>query len=70
MGRAARASLVANYSVGSWAPSFVSAVAGSRPLAGIEARPGPVQRPKSLTAREHRRSGELLPPSQQTLAPS
>ncbi len=70
MGRAARASLVANYSVGSWAPSFVAAVAGSRPLAGQESRAGTLPRPKSLAARDLRRSGEILPPSQQTLAPS
>ena len=70
MGRAARASLVANYSVESWAPEFVAAIAGPMPLAGLESRPGPMSRPKALVGRDHRRSGELLPPSQQTLAPS
>ena len=34
MGRAARTSLEANYSVETWAPAFVAAVAGARPLAG------------------------------------
>ena len=68
MGRAARASLEANYSVQSWAPAFVSAVAGARPTVVDSPRAGPI--PKAIPARDHWRIGEPLPPSQQFLAPS
>jgi glycosyltransferase involved in cell wall biosynthesis len=68
MGRAARASLESRYSVESWAPAFVAAVAGARPIASLEPRSGP--KPRAMTGREHRRAGEILPPSQQFLASS
>ena len=70
MGRAARASLEANYSIESWAPAFVAAVAGARPLASLEPRHSPAMKSKSLTIRDLRRGREVLPPSQQFLAPS
>jgi glycosyltransferase involved in cell wall biosynthesis len=70
MGRVARASVEAGYSVESWSPAFVSAVAGSRPLLTIENREGGPPRPKSLSIGKHRRGGEFMPPSQQFLAPS
>ncbi len=71
MGRAARASVEANYSVETWAPAFVAAVAGARPLTGPESRPGALSRPRAIAPRDARRPGEAYPPpQQQSLAPS
>ena len=70
MGRAARASLVANYSVESWAPAFAAAVAGARPLAGLDPKARAIAKPRAFSSRDPRRVGEPLPPSQQSLAPS
>ncbi len=71
MGRAARASLEANYSVEAWAPAFVAAVAGARPLASlVDHRSGPSARSRGQAARESRRGGDVFPPPTQHLAPS
>ncbi len=70
MGRAARASVGAGYSVESWSPAFVAAVAGARPLSNLEYRGGGPPRPRALANRDSRRGGEVHPPSQQYLAPS
>jgi glycosyltransferase involved in cell wall biosynthesis len=64
MGRAARASLEANYSVDMWAPAFVAAVAGARPLASLEPGSGPTLRPRAIFARDNRRVGEPASPPQ------
>ena len=70
MGRAARASLEANYSVDSWAPAFVSAVAGAGPLVVPEPRAGSTSKSRAIPPRDHRRIAEPIPPSQQFLASS
>jgi glycosyltransferase involved in cell wall biosynthesis len=58
MGRAARSSLEANYSVESWAPAFVASVAGAMPLINVEPGSGPISRPRAILARDHRRTSE------------
>jgi glycosyltransferase involved in cell wall biosynthesis len=69
MGENARASLETNYSVQSWAPAFVAAIAGARPLASLEIRSIPTTKPSKILAnREHWPRGEILPPPQQSLA--
>jgi Glycosyl transferases group 1 len=68
MGQAARASLERDYSVESWAPAFVEAIAGPRPPANLDLKPSPFIKPKLMAAREPRRVGELYPPNQQSLA--
>ena len=70
MGRAARSSLERNYSVETWAPAFAAAIAGNRPIVSLEMKKGPTARPLSTHNRDGRRGGEVLPPSQQFLAPS
>jgi hypothetical protein len=70
MGRAARATLEANYSVKAWAPAFVAAIAGPIPIASQEARPSPISKPRGISARDHPRSGEMIPPPQQFLTSS
>jgi glycosyltransferase involved in cell wall biosynthesis len=70
MGRAARASLEANYSVDQWAPAFVSAITGSYPSATFEPRVGSVSKSRAITPRDPRRVGDLSPPSQQFLTSS
>jgi glycosyltransferase involved in cell wall biosynthesis len=64
MGQAARSRLEQKYSVDSWAPAFVAAVAGARPLAQLEPMTNLNSKPKGMSARELRRTGELHPPSQ------
>jgi glycosyltransferase involved in cell wall biosynthesis len=56
MGRAARASLVANFSVDAWAPSFVAAVAGAHPFLNVELSSVPISRPRAILSRDHRKS--------------
>jgi glycosyltransferase involved in cell wall biosynthesis len=63
MGRAGRASLEANYSVNSWAPAFVAAVAGALPLSGLGPRSGPISKPRAPLARDRRRAGDPSPHS-------
>jgi glycosyltransferase involved in cell wall biosynthesis len=58
MGRAARASLETNYSVDTWAPAFVAAVVGARPLASLEPGSGATSRPRAILARDPRRVGD------------
>ncbi len=70
LGRAGRASLESNYSVESWAPAFVAAVAGARPFVEVDHRAGPATRPKPMAPRDLRRGGDVFPPSSQYLAPS
>jgi len=78
MGRSARASLEARYSVESWSPAFVAAVAGAGALAGLDLRPAAPSaavaappRPKGQgLPREHRRGGDVLPPPPRHLSPS
>jgi glycosyltransferase involved in cell wall biosynthesis len=64
MGQAARSRLEQNYSVDSWAPSFVDAIAGVRPVVQLESISTANAKPKGMAARELRRTGELHPPSQ------
>ena len=52
MGRVALASVGANYSVESWAPAFVAAVAGAQPLADLHLRSGLSNRPRSTAVSE------------------
>ncbi|WP_435010038.1 glycosyltransferase family 4 protein [Tundrisphaera lichenicola] len=68
MGRNARNSVEAAYSIQAWSSSFVSAVAGARPLATLEHRGGGPPGPKSIASLERRRRSERLPPSPQSLA--
>ncbi len=73
MGRSARASLEARYSVESWSPAFVAAVAGARPLASLDVRPVSIASPARARAqagpRELRRGGDVVPPSPRSLSP-
>ncbi len=64
MGQAARISLEQRYSVDSWAPAFVASVAGARPITPLETMSIAGARPKGMATREHRRTGDLHPPSQ------
>jgi hypothetical protein len=64
MGLAARSWLEQKYSVDSWAPAFVKAVAGERTVAPIEPMSNATAKPKGMAARELRRASELHPPSQ------
>ena len=71
MGRMARASMEANYSVESWAPAFVAAISGARPLAGLEPRSSRAAKtPKMNLTRDHRPRGGIVPPPQQYLTSS
>jgi glycosyltransferase involved in cell wall biosynthesis len=71
MGQMARSSLETEYSVQSWAPAFVAAIAGARPLASLEPSSSQTSKtPKSIVTREHRPRGEVLPPPQQYLTSS
>ncbi len=64
MGQAARSWLEQKYSVDSWSPAFVAAIAGVRPLAHLETLSNLHAKPKGMAARELRRSGDFHPPSQ------
>jgi glycosyltransferase involved in cell wall biosynthesis len=70
MGRLGRASLEEKYSVNSWAPAFLDAIEGPKPVSQLEAILHPNVKPKGMAAREPRRSNDVFPPSHQPLASS
>ena len=71
MGRAARASLEANYSVEAWAPAFVAAVAGAGRWPSLDADAGAVAPGRAGDGRpDLDGAASCIPPSQQSLAPS
>ncbi len=65
MGRAARASLEANYSVEAWEPAFVEAVAGPRPPIPDDGGP---PKARAAAARDPRRGGDVTSTGPKSLA--